>query len=76
LIPLPGPHTGVVEAFDHARGLGSVVAATGERFGFHCTAIAGGSRDIALGAAVCFRVAPGALGHWEAYDLEVTAERA
>ena len=61
-------HTGSVESFDGQRGIGVVVDAAGERFPFHCTAIADGSRDIAVGTGVTFAVTPG-LGRWEASDL-------
>jgi cold shock CspA family protein len=60
---------GQVTAFDEAAGLGQVEAVTGERFGFHCTAIAGGGRSIAVGARVAFRVTPGAPGRWEASEV-------
>ena len=60
------PVQGTVAAFDVARGLGEVVDGDGRRFSFHCTQIADGSRNIAVGTAVEFTVAPGALGRWEA----------
>ncbi len=63
----PRLRRGVVVAFDEARGIGEVEAdGSAERFGFHCTRIAGGARSIALGATVAFEVGPGLLGRWEA----------
>ncbi len=56
---------GTVTAFDEARGLGEV-AADGATWPFHCTAIADGTRTIAVGAAVAFEVGPGHLGRDEA----------
>ena len=67
-VPL-GARDGVVESFDDPRGLGVVAAADGHRFGFHCTAIADGTRTIGVGAAVTFRVRPGRSGRWEATDI-------
>ncbi len=56
--------------FDDAAGLGVVVDdATGAEHGFHCTAIADGSRTIAEGTSVRFVVVPGHRGRWEASDL-------
>jgi cold shock CspA family protein len=39
-----------------------------ERF-FHCTAIADGTRTIAVGSPVTYEVVPGRLGLWEAAHL-------
>lgn len=61
--------TGVVVAFDEHRGLGTIES-DGERFPFHCTAIADRRRTIEVGAAVEFEVAPGPLGRWEAASIE------
>ena len=61
---------GVVSEFDEPRGLGSVTS-EGRTFLFHCTAISDGTRTIAVGTNVVFKVAPGHLGRLEA--LEVTA---
>ena len=63
-----GDHSGSVESFDGHRGTGVVVDEAGERFPFHCTAIADGTRDITVGARVRFVVTPG-LGRWEAAGL-------
>jgi len=62
--------TGTVTAFDAHRGLGTVVDGAGSELPFHCTAIAGGSRVIEVGARVCFVVVPGHLGRMEARALE------
>jgi CspA family cold shock protein len=63
-----GDHTGSIESFDGHRGTGVVADDTGERFPFHCTAIADGTRDIAVGTRVKFVVTAG-LGRWEAAGL-------
>lgn len=60
---------GSVAAFDGKRGLGEVEAEDGTRYPFHCTQIADGSRDVAVGAAVEFEVMPGPLGRWEAATI-------
>jgi CspA family cold shock protein len=57
---------GTVTDFDPHRGLGAVTAADGAVFGFHCTQIADGTREIEVGTAVEFEVAPGTPGRWEA----------
>lgn len=62
---------GRVVAFDEARGLGEIEDADGTRYSFHCTQIADGSRTVAVGAAVEFRVVPGLLGRWEAAGIEL-----
>ena len=75
-------HVGRVAAFDAAVGLGEVEVAGGggvggvggsgggggggERYGFHCTQIADGSRTIEVGTEVSFSLMPGRLGRWEA----------
>lgn len=61
--------TGAVVAFDDAAGYGEVVGDGGERWFFHCTAIADGTRTIAPDAPVSFEVVAGRLGRWEAADL-------
>jgi cold shock CspA family protein len=60
---------GAVESFDAAVGLGTVATAEGHRFLFHCTAIADGTRDIQVGAAVAFLVGAGGPGTWEARSV-------
>jgi cold shock protein len=66
------PGRGVVEAFDDPRGLGVVRSDDGVELPFHCTAVADGTRTIAVGARVAYRVVPGRLGRWEAADLRPT----
>jgi len=60
---------GTVVSFDEHRGLGVVATAAGEELPFHCTAIADGSRRVAVGARVEFSVVPGLLGRREAGAL-------
>jgi CspA family cold shock protein len=60
---------GSVETFDDPRGIGTIRAADGTAYPFHCTAIADGTRTIAEGTAVTFDVAPGTPGRWEAVDI-------
>jgi cold shock CspA family protein len=67
---------GRVIAFDEHRGIGEIRADDGASYSFHCTAIADGTRTIAVGAVVEFAVVPGHLGHWEAAAIEpATASR-
>ena len=58
--------SGRVTAFDAARGWGTVTADDGTEFGFHCVAVADGSRRVAVGTVVRFSVRPGHGGRWEA----------
>ncbi len=68
---------GKVVAFDERRGRGELADdASGERFAFHCTRIAGGARRIRPGAAVAFEVGPGGPGRWEAVALREVAPAA
>lgn len=60
---------GTVDAFDDHAGSGQLCAADGERYFFHCTRIADGSRTIPVGTTVTFTVAPVGLGTWEAVDV-------
>lgn len=64
-----GNRTGTVSSFDEHRGLGEIEADDGERFPFHCTAIADGTRTIDEGAQVRFDVVAGRLGRWEAAHI-------
>jgi CspA family cold shock protein len=57
---------GSVAEFDEHRGIGTIAAADGGAYPFHCTQILDGSRTIDVGAAVDFEIRPGHLGHWEA----------
>jgi cold shock CspA family protein len=61
--------TGHVTDFDDPRGLGTVLSEDGRRYGFHCTAIADGTRRIDVGVPVTFVLAPGHLGRLEARDI-------
>jgi cold shock CspA family protein len=61
-----GAGRGTVASFDDPRGWGAVRSADGVELPFHCTAIVDGSRTVAVGAEVAFRVVPGRLGRWEA----------
>jgi CspA family cold shock protein len=61
--------TGEVTAFDDRAGAGTVRGGDGREWYLHCTRIADGSRTIAVGTAVTFRVAPGPTG-LEAVDVE------
>ncbi|MEM9563238.1 MAG: hypothetical protein AAGA93_11495 [Actinomycetota bacterium] len=64
-----GPARGVVESFDADIGLGVVVADDGQRWPFHCTVIADGSRTIDAGTAVTFVRGWAGPGSWEAVDV-------
>jgi cold shock CspA family protein len=68
-VPTTGPHRGRVASFDPRRGLGAVEDENGTSYGFHATAIADGSRRIAVGTAVVFTVSPGHRGLYEARSL-------
>ena len=59
---------GRVTGFDGERGLGEVTAADGTRYPFHCVEIAGGTRDIDVGAAVTFELLA-KLGRYEARSI-------
>ena len=60
------PLIGEVVEFDEPRGLGVLGDGAGNRLGFHCTAIEGGSRSIEVGTVVTFTVRAGRLGRLEA----------
>jgi len=62
-------HTGTVTMFDDPAGLGEVTDDAGTTHGFHCTAIADGTRTIAVGTAVRFAVVAGHVGRFEADAL-------
>jgi cold shock CspA family protein len=64
-----GEGSGTVASFEKDRGLGEIVTSDGQIYPFHCTAIADGTRDIAVGAAVTFTVTAGHLGRLEAADI-------
>jgi cold shock CspA family protein len=61
-----GVGVGVVESFDVEVGLGTIVDVEGRSWPFHCTVIADGSRDIAVGTRVHFDRSWGGPGRWEA----------
>lgn len=67
-VPL-GDGSGTVVEFDEHRGLGTVRRDDGVEYPFHCVAIADGSRTIAPGTRVRWRVTPGRLGRWEAMGI-------
>ncbi|MDP1794189.1 MAG: cold shock domain-containing protein, partial [Acidimicrobiales bacterium] len=64
-----GEASGSVTSFDTAAGLGVITGVDGTDYPFHCTAIADGTRDIAVGTAVTFTVAAGHLGKLEATQI-------
>ena len=66
-------YSGRVAAFDDHRGSGAVEARGGLQFAFHCTAIADGSRAIAEGTDVRFRLVIGPLGQLEATAIAPAA---
>lgn len=68
----PGVRTGTVASYDQDAGLGIVEDGAGQRWMFHCTAIAGGSRSIDPGSAVSFEVRVGGPGRFEAFGVAVT----
>jgi cold shock CspA family protein len=61
---------GAVASFDASGGWGMITSDSGDEIAFHCTAIADGSRDIAVGAAVRFDLGAGRMGRWEATAIE------
>jgi len=61
--------SGSVSWFDEHAGLGEVTADDGTVHGFHCTAIADGTRTIDVGSRVCYLLSPGRRGRWEAVEL-------
>lgn len=65
----PRSSAGTVVDFDVHRGLGVLEEHTGRRLPFHCTAIADGSRSIAVGTPTAFEVVPGVGGAWEAANI-------
>jgi cold shock CspA family protein len=55
-------HRGTVSTFDDARGLGAVRTDGGHELFLHCTALADGTRTVAVGAHVACTVVAGRLG--------------
>lgn len=64
--------SGRVTAFDEEAGWGWVRADDGGEHFFHCTAVADGTRRVAVGDRVAFSVQAGHHGAWEAAGLLVT----
>ena len=62
--------TGRVTEWDEHGGFGTIEAADGRSFFFHCTQISDGSRTIEVGATVRFDIIAGRLGRWEAARVE------
>lgn len=62
-------HTGVVTEFFFERGLGTIRGDGGAEFPFHCTAIADGTRDIAVGTRVAYDLHAGHHGRIEASGI-------
>ena len=60
---------GVVATFDGFKGYGTVRTDDDRTLFFHCTAIADGTRTIAVATPVTFAVVPGHRGRWEASVL-------
>jgi cold shock CspA family protein len=67
------PRIGTVTEFDEPRGLGTVRSDDGASYRFHCTAIAGGTRVVAVGERVVFSVVAGHGGHYEARAVTAIA---
>jgi cold shock CspA family protein len=70
-----GQRTGTVSTFDEAAGLGTITADDGTTFLFHCTAIADGSRSIAVNTTVDFEPRPARHGTYEATAITPAAAR-
>lgn len=68
-----GSVRGTVTAFDDPRGLGVVTTADGRELAFHCTAVADGTRTIAVGTEVAVQIGPGLPGRWEAVVVDPSA---
>jgi CspA family cold shock protein len=62
---------GTVTEFDDPVGIGTVTAEGegGQSYFFHCTQIADGTRTIATGTQVAFKVVAGRMGRWEAVAI-------
>ena len=60
---------GVVSSFDEAVGVGEVTEPGGSTYPFHCSAIFGGGRTIAVDTAVHFLLHPYHGGVVQANDL-------
>jgi cold shock CspA family protein len=69
VLPATGNVQGIVGAFDDHRGIGEVITDDGTHLRFHCTAIADGTRTIAVGTEVDLAIVNGPLGDYEATEL-------
>ena len=61
--------SGTVTEFDDAAGLGTITAENGTTYRFHCTAIADGTRTIAVDTKVAFEPMPARHGTYEAGEI-------
>lgn len=68
-----GPRRGTVVAFDERRGWGAIADGSGWQVGFHCTALADGTRSIAVGSEVVFVIRPGHHGRFEAEGIHLVS---
>lgn len=66
---MSAPLRGRIVAFSDDAGFGTVETPDGQRYFFHCTQIADGSRTIDVDIPVSFDVMPGHLGQWEATSI-------
>lgn len=66
-------YVGSVQSFDEAAGLGTIEIDDSSTFAFHCTAIADGSRTIAVGTEIICELRPGNLGVIEARAIRPRA---
>jgi cold shock CspA family protein len=71
----PAALVGEVSHFDEQRGLGEITVASGGRYPFHATAMAGGTRRIEVGARVCFVAVAGHGGRHEAACVRSLGEK-
>jgi cold shock CspA family protein len=69
VIPAGGPRRGFVADFDPDAGYGNLADDDGNRWWFHATAIADGSRRIEPGTAVHFGLVAGRQGRYEGVDV-------
>ena len=65
-----GISRGTVTEFDQDLGLGHITSSDGTQMLFHCISLTDGSRSVAVGRPVSFRVYPGMKGHAEAGLIE------